>query len=126
MNTTMNATDVSRRTVLQALMSLPVLGAIAASVSPARSTSAVPSVHQDVIRQAEIQSLIDARHEMQRAIIKLRLRMLAGATVEKGEWYAESELDESYVFEPIGGFYADGFDVGPARTKIERSHGGGL
>jgi hypothetical protein len=64
----------TRRNALTAIVVAPVAAAIAAVKRP------------DVVRQSELQRIVDVNNQLQVAVANIRRRLEAGAEFERGKW----------------------------------------
>ena len=112
MTQTKTQPTLRRRSVLKAFFGLPV-AVLAAGTGLKGSHAIAPS--RDVVRQSELQALIDADPRHRAAIGAIRKRMRDGAIVEQGKISVKSDSEVEYPLEwaaqPIGGFYASGLDI---------------
>lgn len=87
------------------------LGSLVAAVLAPRPAATAPKPKPDVITQADLQAIVRLDLRLDRAIIDLRERFQAGATVEPGPITADWDGDDTPL-RPCCGFNSYGIDLG--------------
>ncbi len=100
---------MTRRTILAALTAAPLTatGTVAESIHPEAGNG-------DVIRQGELQKVLNLYDDARRRCIGLNLRLNAGATIEPGALTAKAdkEIDER-ALKPVEALYLNCLDIDP-------------